>query len=119
MTDSTTLTHRLVLKYKRTSHFFVTLETSFILAEQHHPTRGPYVFSMHIMAVGTEHFPLRYRVMVLKHKFTFNVKMACETGRFSIRPDNLALITHSFDVKTSGTVAGLTALCLAGFCILL
>jgi hypothetical protein len=35
VTDSTTVTHRIVLEDKRTSDLFVALETLFVLVEQH------------------------------------------------------------------------------------
>jgi hypothetical protein len=57
--------------------------------------------------------------MVLEHELTFDVEMTAKACRISICTDNLALIAPAFDMKTSWSVAGLTALCLAGFCILL
>jgi hypothetical protein len=55
--------------------------------------------------------------MVLKHKFAFNVKVTAKAGRFSICPDDLALVGRVFNMKAAGTVTCFAPLYLAGFCI--
>jgi hypothetical protein len=119
MTNRTTFSHRLVLKDKRASHFFMTLEAPFVFAEQQLSSCSFHVFSVHIVTGGAEHSSFRYGVMVLEHEFTFDVKMTAKACRFSIRPDDFTLITPAFDMKTSWAVAGLASLCLAGFRILI
>jgi hypothetical protein len=106
-----------VLEDKGASHFFVALETPFVFAEQHRPARSPHIASVHIMAGSTEHPSFWYGVVVLKHKLAFNVEVAGKTSCFSVRANNLALISHTLDVKTSGSVACFTAFGLSGVCI--
>ena len=63
--DWTAFTHSRVFEDKWAFLLFVALETFFILTEQHRPAGGPYIFSMHIVACGTEHPSFRHRVMML------------------------------------------------------
>jgi hypothetical protein len=122
VTDCTAFAHRFVLEDKRTSLLFVALEAFFILAQQagtqqHFPSRSLHVASVHIMAVIAEHSSFRYGVMVLEHKFALDIEVAAIARCFGICPDNLALITHAFNVKAARSMAGLTGFCLASFCI--
>ena len=67
------------------------------------------------MAVIAEHSAFRYGMVVLEHKFAFNVEVTVEARRLSICPDNLALVVLIFEVKASRSVTRFASLCLAGF----
>jgi hypothetical protein len=115
VTDTTAITHCIVLEDKRASLLFVALEAFFFRKQQHRPTCSPHVTSVHIMAVIAEHSAFGYGMMVLEQELAFNIKVTGKARRFSIRPDNLALVVHVFEVKAPRSVTRLTGLCLTCF----
>jgi hypothetical protein len=70
------------------------------------------------MAIIAEHSALRYGMMVLEHELTFNIKVTGKACRFSICPDNLALVGRLFKVKAARSVTCLASFGLTSFCIL-
>jgi hypothetical protein len=116
MTNSASLSHRLVLIHKRAALLGVTLEAGFVSAQESKAAgferllnvrrrtfdRDPFV---RLMTISAAHFAFEYRMVMRQLECRANFQVTLETcfRRFS-RIDDGARAAAGFDVQTPGTV---------------